>query len=222
VAPGGSRRGLNALDTAVNVAIPEFDGRIITVPVSFKERSAVGAESPYVAHEERTDRVAGIAARLAILRRIPNQERRVAFVLTNSAAKASQVGGAVGLDSPASLLTTLRAMRARRYSISSLPDNSDELMQNLLRYGTYDERYPLDPEEAMRFSRPAYRTVFSSFPERPNRRMQDFGGSHKIVALASGQPKRLIRSSCRRLGAKSSQSKQKNLGATMMTTFLRR
>jgi cobaltochelatase CobN len=172
----GSRRGLNALDTAVNVAIPEFDGRIITVPVSFKERGAIGAESLYVAHEERTDRVAGIAARLAILRRIPNQERRVAFVLTNSAAKASQVGGAVGLDSPASLLTTLRAMRARRYSISSLPDSSDDLMQNLLRHGTYDERYPLDPGQAMRFSRSAYRTVFSSFPERPNRRMQDFWG----------------------------------------------
>jgi cobaltochelatase CobN len=172
----GSRRGLNALDTAVNVAIPEFDGRIITVPVSFKERSAVGTESLYVAHEERTDRVAGIAARLAILRRIPNQERRVAFLLTNSAAKASQVGGAVGLDSPASLLTTLRAMRARRYNISALPDSSDELMQNLLRHGTYDERYPLDPGQAMRFSRSAYRTVFSSFPERPNRRMQDFWG----------------------------------------------
>ena len=39
----GSRRGLNALDTAVNVAIPEFDGRIISVPVSFKERGATGS-----------------------------------------------------------------------------------------------------------------------------------------------------------------------------------
>ncbi len=38
----GSRRGLNALDTAVNVAIPEFDGRIISVPISFKERGATG------------------------------------------------------------------------------------------------------------------------------------------------------------------------------------
>ena len=33
-----SARGLNPLDTAMNVALPEFDGRIITVPVSFKER----------------------------------------------------------------------------------------------------------------------------------------------------------------------------------------
>ncbi|HEX5270117.1 MAG TPA: cobaltochelatase subunit CobN, partial [Gemmataceae bacterium] len=32
-----SQRGLNPLDTAMNVALPEFDGRIITVPISFKE-----------------------------------------------------------------------------------------------------------------------------------------------------------------------------------------
>ena len=32
-----SSRGLSPLDTAMNVALPEFDGRIITVPISFKE-----------------------------------------------------------------------------------------------------------------------------------------------------------------------------------------
>ncbi len=172
----GSRRGLNALETAVNVAIPEFDGRIITVPISFKERNAAGAESLYVAHEERALRVAGLAARLAGLRRKANRDRRIAFVLTNSAAKASQVGGAVGLDSQASLLTTLRAMRARRYNVSELPETSDNLMQQLLGRGTYDDRYPLDPAQAMRFSRQTYRQIFSSFPDRPNRRMQDFWG----------------------------------------------
>ena len=172
----GSRRGLSSLETAVAVAIPEFDGRIITVPISFKERSSTGTEELYVAHEERMDRVAGIAARLAALRHKPNSERRIAFVLTNSAAKASQVGGAVGLDTPASLLTTLRAMRARRYGIAPLPQTSDALMQELLQHGTYDDEYPLDPAQALRFSRSAYRTIFQSFPQRPARRMEDFWG----------------------------------------------
>ena len=172
----GSRRGLNALDTAVNVAIPEFDGRIITVPVSFKERNAASADGLYVPHEERVDRIAGIASRLAQLRRTPNSERRIAFVLTNSAAKASQVGGAVGLDSPASLLTTLRAMRTRRYGISPLPETSDELMHSLLERGSYDDRHPLDPARAKQFSRSTYRKIFSGFPERSSRRMQDFWG----------------------------------------------
>src|SRR5262249_25654181 len=39
----GSARGLTPLDTAANVALPEFDGRIITVPISFK--------APKPAHE---------------------------------------------------------------------------------------------------------------------------------------------------------------------------
>jgi cobaltochelatase CobN len=171
----GSRRGLNSLDTAINVALPEFDGRIISVPVSFKERGAL-AEALYEPHIERIERVAGIAARLAKLRRTPNAQRRVAFVLTNSAAKASQVGGAVGLDTPASLLTTLRAMRSRRYSVSSLPPTSDELMEKLLQRGTYDDRYPLNPMQAERFSRAAYHAQFCAFPERSRRRMEDYWG----------------------------------------------
>ncbi len=171
----GSRRGLNAVDTAVNVAIPEFDGRIISVPISFKERGGEGGL--YVAHEERAARVAGIASRLAGLRRTRNHDRRIAFVLTNSAAKASQVGGAVGLDSAASLLTTLRAMRARRYAIDALPETSDELMRDLLGRGTYDNNHPLDPARAMRFSRAAYRKIHEQFPARPARRMQDFWGA---------------------------------------------
>jgi cobaltochelatase CobN len=172
----GSRRGLNALDTAVNVAIPEFDGRIISVPISFKERGDAGLESLYVAHAERAERVAGMAARLAGLRRTANRDRRVAFVLTNSAAKASQVGGAVGLDAPASLLTTLHAMKGRRYRIEGLPETSDELMQQLLSGGTYDDRYPLDPSQAQRFPRSGYRKIFSAFPESAKRRMEDYWG----------------------------------------------
>lgn len=172
----GSRRGLNAVDTAINVAIPEFDGRIISVPVSFKERGKNGAESLYLANEDRAARAAGIASRLAALRRKANRDRRIAFILTNSSAKSSQAGGAVGLDTPASLLTTLHAMRGRRYAIPSLPPTSDELMQSLLERGTYDARYPLDPARAMRFSRAAYRRIYDGFPARPARRMQDFWG----------------------------------------------
>ena len=182
----GSRRGLNPVDTAVNVAIPEFDGRIISVPVSFKER---GSESLYAAHAERALRVAGIAARLASLRRKGNAQKRVAFVLTNSAAKASQIGGAVGLDSAASLLVTLRALRGRRYGVTGLPETSDELMQDLIARGTYDASYPLDPARAMRFSRAAYRKVWQGWPEKPARRMRDFWGEPQDLGPGLRPPK---------------------------------
>ncbi len=133
-------RGLNPLDTAMNVVIPEFDGRVVTVPVSFKERRvANGLEIvEYAPLADRVERVAGIVAAHVHLRRLPKKARRVAFILTNSGSKASQVGNAVGLDAPASLLVVLRAMRDAGYDVSGLPESSDELMHALIERGCYD------------------------------------------------------------------------------------
>jgi len=166
-----SSRGLSPLETAINVAIPEFDGRIITVPISFKERQA-GNEGPlYTPHPERISRVAGIASRLVALRRKSNRERRIAFVLTNSSAKAAQVGNAVGLDVPASLLNLLRAMRGRGYQISELPPDSDAIFHELLSRGCYDENHPLDPARAEKFPVERYRDWFDSLPENVKKRL---------------------------------------------------
>ncbi|MGA3190422.1 MAG: cobaltochelatase subunit CobN [Bryobacteraceae bacterium] len=162
-----STRGLNPLETAINVAIPEFDGRIITVPISFKEREKSG----YTPHLERIARVAGIAARLVALREKPNAKKRIAFVLTNSSSKAAQVGNAVGLDSPASLLNLLRAMWGRGYAVENLPLNGDALIHELLARGSYDDNYPLDPAQAYRFSIARYREWFDSFPENVKKRL---------------------------------------------------
>jgi cobaltochelatase CobN len=186
-----SRRGLNALDTAINVALPEFDGRIITVPISFKERSNTQSGDLYVAHRERADRVAGIAARLARLQVLANPYKRVAFVLTNSSTKAAKVGNAVGLDAPASLLNLLRAMKGRRYSIGELPESSDDLIHSLLSRGTYDDAYPLDAARAHRYSRAVYRERFERFPEVPQKRMKEMWGqpADHGYTLRSSSPK---------------------------------
>jgi cobaltochelatase CobN len=171
-----SHRGLTALDTAVNVAIPEFDGRIITVPVSFKDRSEA-APGLYAAHPERVARLAGLASRLARLRRLSRADMRVAFVLTNSSSKASTVGNAVGLDAPASLLTLLRAMRRDGYGIDRLPATSDELMTDLLAHGSYDEAHPLDPGRASRLARGRYQAAFEVLPESSRVRMESWWGT---------------------------------------------
>ena len=60
-----SSLGLGPIDTAMNVAFPEFDGRIIAVPVSFKEDTgaapdtlAAGRMQRYVAQPDRMDYLA--------------------------------------------------------------------------------------------------------------------------------------------------------------------
>ena len=71
----GMSRGLNPLDTAMNVVIPEFDGRIVTVPVSFKEKRQAGGMEvvEYAPLADRVERVAGIVEAQVRLRRLPRE-----------------------------------------------------------------------------------------------------------------------------------------------------
>ncbi|MUM18795.1 cobaltochelatase subunit CobN [Mycobacterium sp. CBMA271] len=108
--------GMSPLDVATQVAVPEFDGRIITVPFSFKEIDDDGLIN-YVADTERCARVAGIALRHAKLRSIPAAERRIAVVFSAYPTKHARIGNAVGLDTPASAVALLTAMRAAGYDI---------------------------------------------------------------------------------------------------------
>jgi cobaltochelatase CobN len=147
----GSLRGLSPLDTAMNVAIPEFDGRIISVPVSFKE-SMGEASGPtvvrYVPDEERITRALGLASRLAALQHKRNSEKRIAFILTNQAARASRIGNAVGLDAPASLVRLFTAMREQGYRIEGAPESGDELIHALIARCSYDTEFLTDAQLA--------------------------------------------------------------------------
>jgi cobaltochelatase CobN len=114
-----SADGVTPLDSANQIAIPEFDGRIITVPFSFKEIDpADPAGLPrYVADAERAARVAGIAVGHARLRRIDPADRRIALMLSAYPTKHSRVGNAVGLDTPVSAIRLLRRLHAAGYDL---------------------------------------------------------------------------------------------------------
>src|SRR5512133_1066440 len=132
-----SDEGMTPLDVATQVAVPEFDGRIITVPFSFKETDTDGLPS-YVPDHERCRRVAEIAVNHARLRHTPAAQRRVAIVLSAYPTKRSRLGNAVGLDTPASALRLLTAMRAAGYAVTGLPASGDDLMAALAGGLTYE------------------------------------------------------------------------------------
>ncbi len=146
-----SSDGLTPLDSASQIAIPEFDGRIITAPFSFKEIDKDGLPR-YVADPERCARVAGIAVNHARLRRIPASERRVALMLSAYPTKHSRVGNAVGLDTPVSTIRLLRRMRDEGYdlgrpgTIPGLDEDDDTvagdtLIHALIAAGGQDEEW---------------------------------------------------------------------------------
>jgi cobaltochelatase CobN len=188
-----SPRGLHPLDTAMNVALPEFDGRIITVPISFKEPLSGGRKPPetplrgltppaqgaldllhYAPAADRIARVTSLALRFAQLRRKPRSQKRIAFILTNSPGKAAKIGNAVGLDAPASLLRILIALRESGYQVGELPPDSDALFHALIDRCSYDETF-LTSEQltqaAGRVSVERYQTWFDELPASQQRQM---------------------------------------------------
>ena len=133
----GSDAGLSPMDVAMAVAIPEFDGRIVTVPFSFKETVDDGDElgsavTAYRTRPDRVQRVAGTAVRLASLRPIPPNQRRVAVVLSSYPTKRSRIGNAVALDTPASVVDVLHALSSAGYRVERIPPDGDDLMNQLV------------------------------------------------------------------------------------------
>src|SRR5205823_1544772 len=132
----GSTSGLAPIDVAMSVAIPEFDGRVITVPFSFKEQvddgDALGVPvSAYRTIPDRAERVAGVAVSLARLRHRPPARKRIAIVLSAYPTKRSRIGNAVALDTPASVIELLHALRAGGYGVDRIPVDGDALMAEL-------------------------------------------------------------------------------------------
>jgi cobaltochelatase CobN len=162
-----SDHGLTPLDSATQVAIPEFDGRIITVPFSFKETGADGLTS-YVADTERATRVAGIAVAHARLRHVRNADKRIVLMLSAYPTKHARIGNAVGLDTPASVIALLAAMRDHGYEIGSeLPADGDELMHALIAAGGQDEQWLTHEQLAgnpVRISGSEYSSWFATLP----------------------------------------------------------
>ena len=143
--------GVTPLDSATQIAIPEFDGRIITAPFSFKEVDADGLPR-YVADAERCARVARTAVNHARLRSTPPARRKVALMLSAYPTKHSRVGNAVGLDTPVSTIRLLRRMREAGYDLGApgeipgleLDDDTeagDALIHALIAAGGQDEEW---------------------------------------------------------------------------------
>ncbi|MER7547226.1 cobaltochelatase subunit CobN [Spirillospora sp. NPDC127506] len=164
--------GLSPLDAASQVAIPEFDGRIITVPFSFKETDEDGLTF-YAADPERAARVAGIAVRHGRLRHTPPPARRLVVMLSAYPTKHSRVGNAVGLDTPASTVRLLARLAEAGYDLGEgfpgvAEQDGDALIHALIAAGGQDEDWLTEEQLAgnpVRISAASYERWYRTLPD---------------------------------------------------------
>jgi len=132
-----SPRGLSPRDLAMNVALPEIDGRLFTRAIAFKASARFDArtECSIVVPRLVPDRVAfvaSLAANWARLRRTTAADRRIALVLANYPNRDGRIGNGVGLDTPASTVAILAALAGAGYATGDAPTDGAALMRLMI------------------------------------------------------------------------------------------
>jgi cobaltochelatase CobN len=177
-------QGLSPRDMAMNVALPEVDGRIITRAVSFKtvQTRNTDLETDVVVYEPVSDRiefVAELAANWVRLRSKPPQERRIALILANYPNRNGRLANGVGLDTPASCVEIIKALQGAGYLVENAPTHGDELIQRLTDGVTNDpEGRELRPVQQS-LSGEAYQEYFASLPEIVQQEISERWSNHR-------------------------------------------
>lgn len=156
-----SAAGLPARDLAMNVVLPELDGRIHGQAISFKSDDFwhAATECRIVSHkpvQDRVDALACLARNWLRLRQTPRDQRRIAMVLANYPVRDGRIANGVGYDSPASAIAILKQLAENGYGVSSIPIDGNALVQELAsRRLAGGEIYPLSD----------YRSAFAELPD---------------------------------------------------------
>jgi cobaltochelatase CobN len=175
-----SARGLSQSDLAMQVALPELDGRLLTAAVAHKAEEAALPGLGFARTLLRPDPggialAADRAAAWARLAATPRAGRRLGIVLSDYPGVGGQEGHAVGLDSFASLEAILRLLRREGYDLPAPPDTA-ALAGRLCR---------APPGPILSLDR--YRRLFAALPEAFRARVgAAWGGPETDPAVEDG------------------------------------
>ena len=174
--------GLSGRDIAMNVALPEVDGRILSRAISFKGQAFFddATECPiatYQPHENRIAFVAELAANWARLRATPTSERRSALVLANYPNKDGRLANGVGLDTPAATVHTLNIMEKAGYSVLDIPADSDALMAQIMDGPTNWLTDRAQRTGGVTYAVADYRAAYRNLPAKVRSQIEDRWGA---------------------------------------------
>ncbi len=169
--------GLTARDIAMNVALPEVDGRLLARAISFKDEAYrdEACECAIATHRALPDRVgfvADMAARWTRLKNKPAAERKVGIILANYPNKDGRLANGVGLDTPQGTITVLSALKVAGYKVDGDPKTPEALMQAILAGPTNWLTDRAQRSGGERLPLQAYQAHYAMFPEEVRNRIE--------------------------------------------------
>ena len=185
-----SLQGLMPRDVAMNVALPEVDGRIISRAVSFKSVQTWNEqlETNVIVYQPKSDRiefVAKSAANWIDLTNTKAKDRKVALILANYPNKDGRIANGVGLDTPASCIKILEALQKEGYTVTDLPRTGDELIQRLTTGITNDPESRMSRPSYQSLSLEAYQQYWQTLPDTVRQGITDRWGDIDSVLSRS-------------------------------------
>ncbi|MGK0291269.1 MAG: cobaltochelatase CobN, partial [bacterium] len=171
-------RGITPSDVAMNVALPEIDGRIFSSIIGFKEEYQPIPEIEFTVKSLRPDLeqvsyVAKQAKNWAKLQEKENSEKKIAIILANYPTKTSRIGNGVGLDTPASVVKFLRVLEEEGYNLGELPEDSKELMEILQEGVTNDAEANYGKTLDQWLEKEDFQNYFNSLPEKSRNKIAE-------------------------------------------------
>jgi cobaltochelatase CobN len=167
--------GLSPAEIAMNIALPELDGRLFGTAIGFKEKEKWIEKLEFAVKRLRPD-----ASQIAYacewiknwiaLRRLANRDKRVAVILSNYPNRDGRIGNGVGLDTPASAVKLLSLLRSQGYQVDPSPQDGEELMRWLLSGITNDAEQSYGKECLQSVDLDSFKKFFDSLPQK--RRLQ--------------------------------------------------
>lgn len=169
--------GLNAVETSIAVALPEFDGAIHGVPIAGRNVLPDGAIE-YQPMPERMAAMVDKAIKWARLHRLKNEDKKIALIFHNYPPKNYNIGSASGMDSMESATRLLARMQADGYKIDFLPESAEEFIRIMTSHATNDLSLLTDKqaEECQKLSADEYAAFFATLPEEARQKMTEQWG----------------------------------------------
>src|SRR5690606_5247664 len=125
-----SEYGLNPVQTALHIALPELDGAIEPI-ISGGIRQLPGGEKMKAALDDRVELLVRRVERWITLRRKSNADKRIALTIFAFPPGKGSVGTAAYLDVFRSLYNTLARMKDAGYTVE-LPESPERMIEQVI------------------------------------------------------------------------------------------